>query len=89
MTELPLIARVECRSEARGEDRPVAVWIGGRRFPIQELSREHLAGPPQAGGLVRHVAAATLEDGRRLRLERRLPDGPWRVTLLGPGETET
>jgi len=85
MTELPLIARVECRSESRGEDRPVAVWIGGRRFAIARLSREHLAGPREAGGLVRHMAAVTLEDGRLLRLERGLPRGAWRVTLLEPG----
>jgi len=82
MTGLSLIARVECRSEARGEDRPVAVWIGGRRFVIERLSHEHLAGPAEAGGMVRHVASATLEDGRQLRLERRLPEGPWRVTLV-------
>ncbi len=84
MTEISLIARVECRSEARGEDRPVAVWIGGRRFAIERLSQEHLAGPSEAGGLVRHVATAALEDGRHLRLERTLPEGPWRVTLLEP-----
>ncbi|HHQ48362.1 MAG TPA: hypothetical protein ENK19_05700 [Acidobacteria bacterium] len=86
MTPLPLIARVECRSEARGEDRPVAVWIGGRRWAIGTLSHEHLEGPREAGGTVRHVAVATLEDGRRLRLERRLPEGPWRVLLLTPPE---
>jgi hypothetical protein len=84
MTEIPLIARVECRSEARGEDRPVAVWIGGVRWPIERLSHEHLEGPRHAGGTVRHVAVASLADGRRLRLERQLPEGLWRVTLLRP-----
>ncbi|NOZ95027.1 MAG: hypothetical protein GXP47_09870 [Acidobacteria bacterium] len=84
MTGVPLIARVECRSEARGEDRPVAVWIGGRRFVVEHLDQERLEGPPEAGGTVRHVVSVALEDGRRLRLERRLPEGPWRVLLLEP-----
>ena len=36
MTELniPLIATVECRSQSRGDDVPVAIVIGGERFEI-------------------------------------------------------
>lgn len=79
---LPLIARVECRSEGRGDDRPVAVWIGGVRMPITSIADERMEGPAEAGRPVRHVARVTLEDGRLLRLERTLPAGRWRAEIL-------
>lgn len=82
---LPMIARVECRSEGRGDDRPVAVWIGGRRVPITSVTDERLEGPAEAGRPVRHVARVALQDGRVLRLERTLPEGRWRVEVLLDG----
>ncbi len=80
-----MIARVECRSEGRGDDRPVAVWIGGERVPIANITDERLEGSAEAGRPVRHVARVRLEDGRLLRLERTLPDGGWRVEILAGG----
>ncbi|NOZ78887.1 MAG: hypothetical protein GXP48_06880 [Acidobacteria bacterium] len=77
--DLPLIARVECRSDTKGEERPVAVWIAGERFRVTHLARQHLRGPMKAGAPAFYVATATLRDGRQVKLERKLPGGPWRV----------
>jgi len=76
---VPLIARVECRSDSRGEERPVAVWIGGERLRVVKLKNQRIQGPAEAGRPSFYVAEATLRDGREVELERRLPDGEWRV----------
>ncbi len=80
--DVPLIAKVECRSDTKGEERPVAVWIAGERFRVTRLRRQHLRGAAEAGAPAFYVADATLRDGREVRLERKLPDGVWRVFSL-------
>ncbi len=80
--DVPLIARVECRSDTKGEERPVAVWVAGERFRVVRLSRQHLRGPAKAGEPAFYVAYASLRDGREVRLERKLPNGSWRVFSL-------
>jgi hypothetical protein len=78
---IPTIARVECRSEGRGEELPVAVVVGERRFAIRTiLDRAKLTGV-EAGAPIRHRLWVELEDGRRCELVRTLPDGAWRVDL--------
>jgi len=74
-----VIARVEARCGGRGEERPVAIWMGGRRWPIAGTLEEHMVGPPEAGGPVFQVLRVLLDDGDELLLERRVPDGGWRV----------
>jgi len=80
---LQLLARVECRSESEGEERPVAVWIGGRRVEVERIVADAVIGPAEAGLSVRRQVDAETVDGRRLRVERELPHGEWSVFLLG------
>jgi hypothetical protein len=77
--DVPLIARVLCRSEAQGEERPTAVEIGGRRLDVREILDDAVLGSPTAGGGNRRRVLVRLQDGQMLRLERVLPAGDWRV----------
>lgn len=74
-----LLATVDCRSEHAGEERPVAVRLGGQPTPIVEVLEDAVAGPGTAGGEICRRLLVRLADGRALRLERPLPDGDWRV----------
>ena len=74
-----VIAIVECRSEGRGEELPVAVVIGGERFAITETLDRAMVTGIEAGQPVRHRLWVVIEDGRRFELSRVLPEGPWRV----------
>jgi len=78
---IPAIARVECRSESRGEDTPVAVIIGGERFEIVDVLDTALITSVEAGEPVRHRLWVELEDGQRCELTRRTPDGAWMVRV--------
>jgi hypothetical protein len=77
-----LIARVECRSGSTGEERPVAVDIGGRRLAITKLLDDAVVGSSKAGAPCYRRLLVQLADGTVLRLQRRLPDGSWRVYRL-------
>jgi hypothetical protein len=73
------VARVECRSEGRGEETPIAVVIGGQRHEIADvIDRAKITGV-EAGEAVRHRLWVELEDGTRCELIRVLPNGDWRV----------
>jgi hypothetical protein len=75
------IARVECRSEGRVDETPVAVLIGRERSEIIDvLDRAVIAGV-EAGSPVKHRLWVELEDGRRCELTRIAPDGAWRVRI--------
>jgi hypothetical protein len=76
-----VIARVECRSEGRGEEKPVAVWLGGQRLEITDVIDRAMVTGVEAGEAVRHRLWVDLEDGSRCRLMRVLPDGDWRVQV--------
>jgi hypothetical protein len=78
---VPLIARVECRSEGRGEERPVAVWMGGDRLEIVDVIDCAMVSSAHAGEPIRHRLWVELEDGSRCELIRVLPDGKWRVNI--------
>ncbi len=80
--ELPLIARVECRSEGLPEEYPVAVWIGGRRVAVREVVDDAVLGGRAAGQPATRRVRVELDDGERLRLLRALPEGEWRVMRL-------
>ena len=80
---IPLVARVECRSESRSEEQPVAVVIGGVRHPVSAVVDDTVVGSGLAGGPVRRRVRVELADGSRLDLERVLPDGEWRVWRVG------
>ena len=76
-----MIARVECRSEGRGEERPIAGWTGGDRLEIVDIVDRAMVSSERAGEPVRHRLWVELEDGSRCELTRVLPDGPWRVNI--------
>jgi hypothetical protein len=77
------IAQVECRSEGRGEEKPVAVVFAGERFEIVDVLDRAIITSIDAGGPIRHRLWVELEDGRRCELIRIAPDGAWRVRIEG------
>jgi len=78
---IPTIARVECRSEGRGEETPVAVIFGTERLEIVDVIDRAIVTSVEAGKPVRHRLWVELEDGRRCELTRIEPDGVWRVRV--------
>jgi hypothetical protein len=79
---IELIAHVECRSETTGEEKPVAIRIGGRQLAIDEVTDDAVVGSPDAGGPCYRRQIVELADGTILRLQRLLPAGRWRVFRL-------
>jgi len=79
---IPLIAAVECRSQSRGDDVPVAIVIGDERFEIVNTLDRAMITSAEAGNRVRHRLWVEVDDGRRFQLTRVLPNGPWRVATL-------
>jgi hypothetical protein len=79
---IPLIATVECRSQSRGDDVPVAIVLGGERFEIVDTLDRAMITSAEAGDRVRHRLWVEVSDGRRFELTRVLPNGPWRVATL-------
>jgi hypothetical protein len=77
-----VIATVECQSQTRGEDVPVAVVIGGTRFEIVETRDRAMVTGVDAGGPITHRLWVEISDGRHFQIHRVLPDGPWRVETL-------
>ncbi len=77
-----LVAEVECRSEGQAEERPVAVRVGGERIPVRRLLGDATVGPAVAGATCERRLTVELENGDRLELRQRLPDGEWRVRRL-------
>ena len=75
------IARVECRSEGHGEEKPVAVVIGGERVEIVDVLDRAMITSIEAGEPVRHRLWVALEDGQRCELTRVTPDGTWMVRV--------
>jgi len=75
------VARVECRSEGRGEEKPIAVIIGGERLEIVDVLDRAIITSVEAGEPVRHRFWVVLEDGRRCELTRVTPDGTWMVKV--------
>jgi hypothetical protein len=80
---ISLIALVECRSEGRGEERPVAVVVAGERFEITAVLDRAMVTGCEAGQPIRHCLWVEVEGGRRFELTRILPDGAWRVRTMG------
>ena len=78
---IPTIARVECRSEGRGEETPTAVVIGSDRFEIIDVIDRATVTSIEAGGPIRHRLWVEIDDGRRCELTRVDPDGVWRVRI--------
>ena len=74
-----MVAHVECRSESRGDEQPIAISIGGERLEIVDIFDRAMITSEEAGQPVRHRLWVELEDGSRLQLIRVLPDGTWRV----------
>jgi hypothetical protein len=78
---IPVIAHVECRSEGRGEEKPVAVVFAGKRLEIVDVLDRANITSVGAGNPIRHRLWVELEDGRRCELTRIAPDGAWRVKV--------
>ena len=80
---ISVIATVECQSQTRGEDVPVAIVIAEKRFEIVETHDRAMVTGVDAGGPITHRLWVEISDGRRFEIHRVLPDGPWRVTTFG------
>jgi len=78
---IPMIARVECRSESTADEHPVAVWIGGKRLEIVDVIDRAMISSLEAGHPVRQRLWVELEDGKRCELNRIFPNGQWRTYL--------
>ncbi len=78
-TQVPVVARVECRSEGRADEHPVAVIIGGKRLEIVDVIDRAMVTTVEAGEPVRHRLWVELENGERYELVRILPGGRWGV----------
>lgn len=78
MSPTCLLAYVECYAGYRGEERPQAVTIGGKRFEVVAiLSRARVL--EASTGLLRRTWRCRLDDGRAATVER-FEDGAWRVS---------
>ncbi len=77
-----IIATVECQSQARGDDVPVAIVIAGERFAIVETLDRAMITSIDAGQPVIHRLWVEIVDGRRFELTKVLPDGPWRAATF-------
>lgn len=75
------IAQVECRSEGRGEETPVALIIGGERLEIVDVLDKAMITSIEAGDPVRHRLWVEVADGQRCELTRETPDGTWMVRV--------
>jgi hypothetical protein len=78
---ISIVAIVECRSESRGEERPIAVWFADQRLEIADVIDHAMVTSIEAGEPVRHRLWVELEDGNRCELTRTKPDGAWRVRV--------
>lgn len=75
------VARVECRSEGRGNETPVAIVFGENRLEIVDVMDRAVLTSVDAGEPIRHRLWVELEDGQLCELTRVEPDGDWRVNL--------
>jgi len=71
---------VECRSEGAAEQVPVAVWLGGISYPVDQVVADATHGPARAGGAVVRRLQVVVEGLGLLALARELPDGEWGVS---------
>jgi len=78
---ISIVAKVECRSESRGEEKPIAVVLGGQRFEIVDVLDRAMVTSVEAGKPIRHRLWVELEDGKKCELTRTEPDGAWRVKV--------
>jgi hypothetical protein len=78
---IDIVAKVECRSENRGEERPIAIWFADQRLEIVDVIDRAMVTSIEAGEPVRHRLWVELEDGKRCELTRVEPDGTWRVRI--------
>jgi hypothetical protein len=83
---VPTVARIECRSEGRGDEQPIAIVVGNRRFEIVDTLDRAMVTSVEAGNPIRHRLWVELDDGRRCELRRNLPDGAWQVFFPAPDE---
>ena len=75
------IAQVECRSEGRGEEMPVAVVFGDERHEIADIIDRAVMTTVEAGDPVRYRLWVELDNGQRCELTRIGPEGTWRVKV--------
>lgn len=81
---IPLVALVECRSESRGEEQPIALTLGGQRITVAAILERSFVAAAVAGAPVRARFTVELEDGSVVQLERSLPAGEWRAWRINP-----
>jgi len=81
---IPLVAHVECRSESRGEEQPIALTLGGQRITVAAILERSFVAAAVAGVPVRARFTIGLEDGSLALLERVLPAGAWKAWRINP-----
>jgi hypothetical protein len=78
---IPAIAAVECRSEGRAQETPVAIIWGDTRYEIVHVIDRAVITGVEAGEPVRQRFWVEVENGQRFKLLRVMPDGAWQVTV--------
>lgn len=73
-----MIAKVECWAGSRGDERPAALTLGGRRIGVAGILERTMVTSATAGEPVITRFLVELEDGTKVVLERVMPDGEWR-----------
>jgi hypothetical protein len=79
---MPLVARVEWRSERKTGQFPLAIVVGAERRPVEE-QQHWVEGPQVAGRPIETVWIVTDDEGRRYRLRHREASEP-RVEIHSP-----
>lgn len=57
----------------------MAVWLGGERYRVHAVLEDAVVGSSRAGEPSERRLRVELDDGTRVDLRRRLPEGSWRV----------
>ena len=69
--------RVECRSETRADERPVAVWLEGERLIVTELLDQWFDAGLTRDEARRRIFKLRLETGQVVFIEQDEGTGAW------------
>ncbi len=69
--------RVLCRSDGARDQTVMALEIEGRHHPVASVESDRYSGAAAGGCPVTREVIVRLDDGRRYRLRRVVPDGEW------------
>lgn len=69
--------RVLCRSDGARDQTVTALEIEGLYYPVASVESDRYSGAAMSGRPVTREVLVRLDDGRRYRLWRVVPDGEW------------